>query len=255
MATVLEIQNKLKEFDAVARTTSDSSQLQKTWQALFSQRLNPEAASSFARFYREMRKANTMKQVKGHKKSSRRQSKQSSVMKKRKETARRQHGGAAPLGYTMTPGLPLKTFGEFPIEAATDAQSIKDLDVFWQSGYGPSAPPAYWPTVPTDMGSNKVATQSGGRRRKTRKQRGGSLMDSLAMRSPFPFNGSVPPNLLQTAASAWSGLPAAPSSNPVDPSWTLKSDSAGGPMNPAVVAPVNNPPGGLATSSLWGSTM
>ena len=80
-------------------------------------------------------------------------------------------------------------------------------------------------------------------------------MDSLAMRSPFPFNGSVPPNMLQTASSAWSGTPATASSNPVDPAWTLKSDSAGGPINPAVVAPVNNPPGGLATSSLWGSTM
>jgi len=80
-------------------------------------------------------------------------------------------------------------------------------------------------------------------------------MDSLAMRSPFPFNGSVPPNTLQTAAGVWSGTPAPASSNPVDPAWALKSDNAGGPLNPAVVTPVNNPSGGLATSSLWGSTM
>lgn len=251
MATVLEIQKKLKEFDAVARTTSDSSQLETTWRRLFSQRLGPEAASSFTRFYREMRKSNT---VKHGKKASRRMAK--TAQKKHRKTGRRtQRGGAAPLGYTMTPGLPVKTFGEFPVEAATDPQSIKDLDVFWQSGHGPSAPPAYWPSVPADMGSNKVQT-GGGRRRKTRRaQRGGSLMDSLAMRSPFPFNGTVPQNMLQTVASAWSGTPAAASANPVDPAWTLKSDSAGGPINPAVVAPVNNPPGGLATSSLWGSTM
>lgn len=257
MTTVLEIQNKLKEFDAVARTTSDSSQLQTTWKRLFSQRLGPEAASSFARFYREMRKSNTVKHSKGSKKASRRQAKQAKgMMRKRKETARRQHGGAAPLGSMMIPGLPVRTFGTFPVELGTDSRSVQDLDVFWQSGHGPSAPSAYWPTVSADMGSNKVPPQAGGgRSRKTRKQRGGSLMDSLTMRSPFPFTGSVPPNLLQTASGAWSGTPAAASSNPVDPAWTLKSNSAGGPINPSVVAPVNNPPGGLATSSLWGSTM
>ena len=260
MATVLEIQNKLKEFDAVARATSDSAELQATWQRLFSQRLGPEAASSFARFYREMRKTstNTRKQAKSGKKASRRNAPAAHpMMRKRKESVRRrQHGGAAPLGYTMTPGLPVKTFGEFPIEAATDPQSIKDLDVFWQSGHGPSAPPAYWPTVPADMGSNKVPAQAGGARRtKTRKsQRGGSLADSISMRS-LPFIGSVPPSMLQTVAGAWSGTPAAASANPVDPAWALKSGSAGGLINPGVVAPVNNPPGGLATSSLWGSTM
>ena len=258
MTTVLEIQNKLKEFNAVARTSSDSSLLQTTWQRLFSQRLGPEAARSFADFYREMRKSNTVKHsTKGGKKASRRlTSAKTIVQKKHRKTGRRlQRGGAAPLGYTMTPGLPVKTFGEFPIEAATDSQSIKDLDVFWQSGHGPSAPPAYWPTVPADMGSNKVPQAGGGRRNTRRAQRGGSLMETITMRSPFSYISTVPQNTLQTAAGAWSGTPAAVSSNPVDPAWTLKSDSAGGPLNPAVVAPVNNPSGGLATSSLWGSTM
>ena len=253
--TVLEIQNKLKEFDAVARATSDSSQLQSAWHRLFSQRMSPDAASSFTRFYREMRKSGTMKRSATHAaaKKGKKSMKQRKGKGNRKAVSRKQHGGAAPLGYTMTPGLPVTTFGSFPVEADTDPQTIKDLDVFWQSGHGPSAPPAYWPTVPADMGSNKV--QSGGTRKTRRsKQRGGSLLDSLAMRStPAPFIATAPPNMLQTAASSWSGQPAAASANPVDHAWTLKSDSAGGMINPAVVAPVNNPPGGLAVSSLWGS--
>lgn len=260
--TVLELQNKLREFNSVARATSDSSQLQSAWHRLFSQRMTPDAASSFTRFYREMRKSHTVKHGQNHKKSTKGTRGAKGVRGAkgtRGSKGRTQHGGGnlgAPLDYTMAPGLPVVTFGEFPVNVTTDSRMIQDLDVFWKSGHGYAAPPAYFPTVSADMGSNKV--QFGGVRsvKKTRRaQRGGSLMDSLAMRSiPAPFIATAPPNMLQTAASAWSGQPAAASSNPVDHSWSLRSDSAGGMINPAVVAPVNNPPGGLATSSLWGST-
>ena len=263
--TISALQTKIKEFDTIARGTSDTSALQTAWRELFSQRLGHNAATSFAHYYKEMRektgnarktgkagKAGKAKKA-GKEKASKSYKKSRQALKSGDKSRRKQRGGAAlegaPIDSTMTPGLPVMTYGMFPIEAATDPQSIKDLDVYWASEHGIKAPAGYWPTVPVGMGSNKV----GGARRTRRMQKGGSLMESLAMRLTPPFVGSAPPSALQTMGNYWSGASPAPSASPVDHAWALKGNSAGGMMNPGVVAPISNPPGGLATMSIWGS--
>jgi hypothetical protein len=189
-------------------------------------------------------------------------------------------GGAAPIDFTVTPGLPVQTYGNFPVEVDTDPSSIKDLDVYFHDSL-PLSPPGYWPTVPADMGTNTVPSahiaaqasvpnmpMKGGRRgRKSlrmrrlrsrssrkQKQRGGDLLATLSMRS-LPFNPTPYPNPIQSAATLWSGATTsspAPAS-PVQHTWT----SAGLPgqgINPRDVTDISSDFSRLASPAPWQST-
>jgi hypothetical protein len=171
--------------------------------------------------------------------------------KKQTTRRRKQRGGAAPLNYVMTPGMPLATWGQFPVEVDTDPGSIKDLDVYFHDSL-PLSPPGYWPNVPADMGSNKFVASGGTRRH--RKQRGGNLLESLAMR-PI-FTATAPPNVLQIAANAWAGSPEAipTPASAVHYTWSPAS-AAGAPINPGRITEIGNDFARLAAPAPWASTL
>lgn len=252
MATISEIQRKLKQFNTFASESDDPAAYQKKWNELFHMPLSSQSAHSFASYYRDMR-SNTRKH------------------KSRKQPRNRQHGGAAPLDYVMTPGMNIQAYGRFPIEAGTDPASVRNLDVYFQDsltkdcGVKDSSL-----QVPANMGSNQVGgarrasrrskskVRSTMRRRKqgrrgTFRQRGGDLLESITARVPFVHNSTVAPNMLQTAQNAYTGgtqhVPA-----PADPSaytWEPRTHGVGGLINPGVVAYVPNDVGKLANPAPW----
>ena len=258
MATISEIQRKLKQFNNFASESDNPAAYQKKWNELFHMPLSSQSAHSFAAYYRDMR-SNTRKH------RSRKQS-------------RRQHGGAAaiqgaPLDYAMTPGLNIQAYGRFPIEAGTDPASVRNLDVYFQDSLtkdcGVKDSSLH---VPANMGSNQVG---GGRRRGSRRvgkkarrtmrrgglkgrrgtfrQRGGDLLESITARMPFVNNSSVAPNLLQTAQNMYTGG-TQPVPAPADPSlhtWEPRTHGVGGLINPGVVAYVPNDVGKLANPAPW----
>jgi hypothetical protein len=176
-------------------------------------------------------------------------------------------GGAlvgAPIDFQVTPGLPVQTYGNFPVEVDTDPSSIKDLDVYFHDSL-PLSKAGYWPTVPAGMGTNTVPITStipqqpmkGGRRgRKTlrKKQRGGDLLATLNMRS-IPFNPTPYPNPIQSAASAWSGAttPIPAPASPVQPTWSLAGLPGQG-INPRDVTDISSDFSKLASPAPWQST-
>jgi hypothetical protein len=245
MPSVRQIQQKLKEFDAAARHTENPDGFKAAWKRIFNQNLSDAGAKSFARYYKEMRS-----------KTSR---------KARRTMRRRQSAGAytplpqAPVNYGTTPGVLASTMGRFPVEVDTDAASIKDLDVYFHDSL-PLSKAGYWPTVPADMGSNKVG---GGRRRKGsrkthkgrktrkggRKQRGGNLMESLNMRG---YVASPYPNMIQSAVNAWQGgVPPIPSpSSPVSHTWQPQSQGVNL-INPGLVTHISSDFSKLASPAPW----
>jgi hypothetical protein len=238
MTSIAAIQEGLRAFDTAARANADPAAIQTAWKGIFQQSMNAASAKSFSKYYKEMRS-----------KTSR---------KNRRNTRRRMTGGAAPLNYTMTPGLPVNTYGQFPVEVDTDPASIKDLDVYFHDSL-PLSKGGYWPTVPADMGSNQV----GGRRRgsrssrktlKRRKMRGGSLLDTISMRT-IPFNATPYPNAIQVASSAWSGAttPIPAPASPVQHTWTPMG-MPGAPINPSAVTNISSDFSRLASPAPWQST-
>ena len=242
MPSVRQIQEKLKAFDSAARHTETPDGFSAAWKRIFNQDLSEAGAKSFARYYKDMR------------------SKTSQKRSRRTMRRRRQQGGAytplpqAPVSYGMVPGILTNTYGNFPVEVDTDPSSIKDLDVYFHDSL-PLSRAGYWPTVPADMGSNKVGggSRRGKKGRKTRrrsskKQRGGNLLESLNMR---PYVASPYPNIIQTATNAWQGgVPTIPSPpSPVNHTWQLQS--SGQPINPGVITPITSDFSKLASPAPW----
>jgi len=198
--TIQELRQDLAAFTketqaAVRKSSNDIDALkavQTSWKKHFHGRLDTESAKGFVNHFRQS---------------------------KSKKTRRNQRGGMAPIAYQMGPGVPsAMTNGTFTTDVSTDKASQHDLDVYFNSGMSRTAGTETWrfPTVPAGMGSNKVG---GGRKTRRRKQRGGaSLLETIGQ---LPFQAAVPPTMLQTAYSAYSGQPSAPSSDPTSPSWTV----------------------------------
>lgn len=256
MPSVKQIQGELARFDHAARSTETPDAFKALWKRIFNKELSEVGAKSFARYYKEMR------------------SKTGTRAKHRKTQSvrRRQRGGAAftlpstPVNYGGTvPGLLTNTYGQFPVEVDTDPASIKDLDVYFHDSL-PLSRPGYWPTVPADMGSNKVgggrrprSGKRGGRKtrrrgsRKGRGQRGGNLLDSLAMR-PFPFASSAPPNAIQSIYNSYSGgtSPVPSPASPVNHTWSL-SGTTGAPINPGLVSNISSNFSRSTSPPLWQS--
>jgi hypothetical protein len=247
MPSLKETKTKLADFDHSARRADKPEEFAAAWKRIFHQELSDEAAKSFARYYKEMR-SKSLKRHGGSRKTLRR----------RRQECSRQKGGMAPVNYGMVPGLLTNTYGNFPVEVDTDPASIRDLDVYFHDSL-PLSPPGYWPRVPADMGSNKVGGAH--RRRKTArkhrrgsKQRGGNLLDSLAMR-PVPYIATPYPNYAQTLAHKMSGDPTpVPSpSSPVNHTWSLQG-SVGAPINPGIVTPIGSDFTKLASPAPWQTT-
>ena len=256
MTSIAAIHEGLKAFDSAARKASTPDDIATVWSGIFKQSMDAESAKSFSQYYREMR-SKTQRRNGG------------------KRTRKAMKGGSynlagAPLDYTVTPGLPVQTYGSFPVEVDTDPSSIKDLDVYFHDSL-PLSKAGYWPTVPADMGTNTVS-QKGGRRlrsssskrssrisrrktlRQRRKQRGGDLLATLNMRS-LPFNPTPYPNPVQSAASAWSGAttPIPAPASPVQHTWSLAGMPGQG-INPRDVTDISSDFSILAKPAPWQST-
>lgn len=257
MTTISDIQNKLKQFNTFAKSTSDTAAYKSKWKQLFDMPLSSQSANSFASYYRNMRS------------NTRRRSK-------------KQQGGAlaaiqgAPLDYSMVPGLNIQAYGRFPIEAGTDPSSIRNLDVYFNDSLAQDCGVKDSSLhVPANMGSNQVGGGSArhrksrhnkgpvkrrrtqrhrrGKRSRTYRQRGGDLLESITARAPFVYNASVSPNLIQQASHAWAGSTQAVPA-PADPSvhtWQPRTSGVNGIINPGVVAYVPNDVGRLANPAPW----
>ena len=266
MTSIAAIHEGLAAFDSAARKSDSPDDIVASWSGIFKQSMNAESAKSFSQYYKEMRSKTRSN---------------SSGGKRARKITRRMKGGSltpAPIDFTVTPGMPVQTYGNFPVEVDTDPSSIKDLDVYFHDSL-PLSKAGYWPTVPADMGTNTVpsapiATQAsvpnmkGGRRgRKSlrmrrlrsrssrkQKQRGGDLLATLNMRS-IPFNPTPYPNPVQSAASAWSGATTsipAPAS-PVQSTWSLAGMPGQG-INPRDVTDISSDFSKLASPAPWQST-
>ena len=235
--TINQIQSDLRAFDAAARRDSTPAALAVSWKRIFGNTMTETAAKGFSDYYKKMVDAKKTR---------------------KRATSRKQRGGAAPLDYTMTPGIPLATWGQFPVEVDTDPGSIKDLDVYFHDSL-PLSAPGYWPSVPADMGSNKFVANGGMRRRNKkmrtrRRQRGGNLLESLVMR-PI-FTATAPPNIAQIAANAWAGSPAAIPTPPSAVHYTWSPAGASGTLiDPGRVTQIGSDFAKLASPAPWGSTL
>ncbi len=247
--TIHELQKKLKSFDAKGRGNADAGVLQHAWKSLFGIQMSRESAKSFEAYYKDMKMAST--------KGKKTRSAQPAMGGKRKggpmtlkhrkaghgsrksRRTQKQRGGAAftlsgaPLSYGgAAPGLPLATYGDFIKSLAQDGGALDAIPVTMPEPSIPQSPPGYWPSVPGDMGSNKVP-QAGGRRH-TRKQKGGGLLETLSLRSFLP---TVPPSALQTGGTTFAGQLPPPSGRPEVAAWSPQS--TGAPLiNPGTVASI-----------------
>jgi hypothetical protein len=248
MATISDIQSKLKQFNKFAQVSPNPKAYQQKWKELFNAPLSSQSAHSFATYYRDMR-SNTRKN-------------------RRNLASRKQRGGAAPisgapLDYSMAPGLNIQAYGRFPVEAGTDPSSVRDLDVYFRDSLSADCGVKDSSLkVPANMGSNQV----GGRRRRrtirrrgrnsrSRKfrQRGGDLLESITARVPFIHNSSVAPNLLQSAQNAYTGgtQPVPAPADPAAHTWEPRTHGIAGLINPGIVAYVPNDVGRLANPAPW----
>jgi hypothetical protein len=261
MHTIASIQRSLKKFDEFARKhTNDEQAYKRKWKTLFNMNMSDLSAKSFAQYYKEMR-----------------------------SKTRRMNGGSAPLQYQMGPGLHVQNYGNFPVEAATDPASIRNLDVFFQDslvkGCGTENSSL---SVPVDMGSNKVGgkrsrsrshslshsrararahSHKRGQRavknqrktyrkhRASRRQRGGDMWDSLVSRAPLLYNATPFPNAMQSVANIWNGgtEPVPVSSSPAVHTWQPMSSGIAGTINPGIITRLPDDLNKLASPAPWQS--
>ena len=188
MLSVNDIRGRFKDMDAsvkqfikVNNPRDLGKHVSRQWAKLFNKPLSGKAASSLVNHY-----LNTMKGTKKNKHS----------------------GGShlgAPLDYVMRPGLPgVATYATFPTEVGADPQSVRNLDVYYNSGMGRGCGTENTTAhVPATMGSNKV----GGSRRRSRKHRGGDFATALATRQFIPTN---PATYLQQGSEVMLGRAPSP---------------------------------------------
>jgi len=256
--TIAKIQKQLKDFDQFARQAVQRddpvASLQSKWESLFDKSMSIQSAKSFAHYYKKM--------ASNKKRGGRRSLRQSRKTQKKQNTRKTQRGGAAsiltpaPLDYQMVPGANIQMYGRFPVEADTDPATIRDMDVYFNSGMSRTCGTENSARqVPATMGSNKVGGTRKRRhnRRRSVKQAGGSLMESLSV---HPYISSAPPNLFQITANAWSGNPAsvpAPAS-PAQYTWTPSSHGTAGLINPTGVTNIGSDFSKFASPPAWQTT-
>lgn len=149
-------------------------------------------------------------------------------------------GGAmlegAPIGAEMRPGLPqVMTYGTFPTEVGADAEALKQMDVYYNSGISRSCGTEdTTAVVGSGIGSNLVPATRGGNRRRTQrsKTKGGNFLTAMNSRLYVSTN---PSNPLMRGSEMWSGVASRPhdSSDPSDHAWTMQSGHNMVPPTPA----------------------
>jgi hypothetical protein len=243
MPSIAQIQSRLKEFDQKARKASLAKDpeiaLQEAWKRTFSMNLDDASAKSFARYYREMR-----------------------------SKSRSMRGGShltpAPLNYQMVPGAAVQTYGHFPVEVDTDPASIRNLDVYFNDSLTKSCGINSSLQVPADMGSNKVGgrrsrvnrknrktykkNKRANRRKNSRKQRGGNMLETLMSR---PYLATVPSGVLQNLGTTWNAAPQEPSGNPTVQAWNYQTLGTEKLIDPGLVTPIGADLGRLVNPSPW----
>ena len=170
----------------------------------------------------------------------------------------------------MAPGLNVAVYGRFPTEVSTDPASIRNMDVFFNSGLSRGCGTEDSSLrVPANMGTNKVG---GGRRRgrKTlRGRRGGGFLGDLESMITNgitqaglsrPFLPSPYPNVLQNAYEQAVGNPAAvptynpgipTMSSPVEQTWVYRSHGMEGAIDPSAITPITKSLSSLASPPPW----
>jgi len=248
--TIAKIQKDLKAFDqfarqAIKRDGDATEALQTKWSTLFKSPMSKESAKSFSQYYRKM------VSKRGGKRATRK--------------TQKMRGGAATIlspatiDYQMVPGANVQMYGRFPVEADTDPSTIRDMDVYFNSGMSHTCGVENSARqVPAGMGSNKVGGRVSRRHRRRgrtlrRRHAGGSLMESLQV---HPYVSTAPPNVFQVAANVWSGNTAsipAPAS-PVQSTWVPASHGIAGLINPGVVTNIGSDFSKLASPPAWQTT-
>ena len=192
----------------------------------------------------------------------------------RTRVARRRdyRGGAldgAPLNYAMTPGANVAVYGRFPTEVSTDPASIKNMDVYFNSGLSRGCGTEdSTRQVPASMGSNKVGGRRARKTRRGRAHRGGNnflgnfqgMVENAVTQSSLlrPFIPSAHPNMIQNIYEQAVGNPAAVAtyspgiptpSSPVDHTWSYRSHGMEGAIDPMGVSPITKSISSLAAGS------
>lgn len=145
--------------------------IRKAWQEYFHRDLSNPAIQGMIRHYRSVY-----------------------APKGKKGTRRVQHGGMAPMDYTMGQGITGAVYGRFPVEMGATPSVVGSLDRFFESPIGRSC---------DSTGGYAAPPQTGGKRRVTRrKQSGGGVFDAL-FQPHAP--ASVPRNVVEMGVSAIQG--------------------------------------------------
>lgn len=115
-----------------------------------------------------------------------------------------QVGGMAPLEYVGGQGADV-VYGSFPVFEGSSPAFVRSLGgVEGQR------------TVESSIGTS-CTKQQGGRRRRSRSQRGGSIYSSVTMGHPLV---SVPPNPIQNTVTAFQARPSYVSGDPTKHTWS-----------------------------------
>jgi hypothetical protein len=292
--TVRDLRNKFHDLNVFATTQLRRLSVEDSWKHAFKQHWNelfetsPSSQTTKYLFdqYREMYR----RRGKSHKSAKRGGKRSESRRRMTRRSARRSAGGArrsaartrmsrrrggslggAPLNYSMAPGANVAVYGRFPTEVSTDPASIKNMDVYFNSGMSRGCGTEDSSRqVPANLGSNKVG---GSRRapRKTRRgraHRGGSnflgdlqsrIENAVTQTSLLrPFIPSPHPNMIQGAYEQAVGNPAAvptyvpgipTPSSPVHHTWSYRSHGLEGALDPSAVSPITKSISSLASGS------
>ena len=258
MKTINDIQKNLSIFDNYARNASKQidpeTNIQTKWKTLFDNTMPTGSAKSFVKYYRDMRSKKQLQNGGGN-----------------------MHYEPAPLKYEMVPGLNTAVYARLPVAVNSDADSIRNLDVYFNNsitkGCGIENSSL---SITEGMGSNKVGGSrkyrsiSKSLRRKTKNnrknnrksinnrkqslkrkftrrnasQRGGfypsDIADSLLTRMP-PNASSVPPNFAQTTSMNVNGSTSViPSPSPSSHSFQYVNPDINTILNPGKISVIDD---------------
>lgn len=289
--TVHDLREKFDDLNVFAKTQLRRVSLGDSWKHafktqwgdLFGTMPSPQTTKYLFDQYREM----NHRRGKSHKSANKRGGKRSDshrVTRRRRSSTRRaggarrtrtrvarRRGGSfagAPLNYAMTPGANVAVYGRFPTEVSTDPASIKNMDVYFNSGLSRGCGTEDSSRqVPASMGSNKVGGRRARKTRRGRAHRGGNFLgdiqsyaeNALTQGSLMrPFIPSAHPNMIQNAYEQAVGNPAAVAtyspgiptpSSPVEHTWSYRSHGMEGAIDPTAISPITKSISSLAAGS------
>jgi hypothetical protein len=180
--TIPQLRQAFEKIESyVSHHKDDVEGFRKEWKKVFGKTVSEEAARDYLAFVRE-------------------------------HGVKKQSGGAAPVGYDMRAGADIP-YGHFPAYVSSGFGMPSDSFTLQKGDL-------LTPRLPVGLGSNAV--MNGGKRsgRKTRKQKGGAYLPSLAMAAQElftrPFGSSIPQTTLQQAQMEVKGGSVGPSGDVTD---------------------------------------